>query len=66
MANADEELAALSTINTAEQAVVDTRYSDLIPDFTMDSFASIQLTDYKANHLTYTANCTQETISCLF
>ena len=63
MANADEELAALSTINTAEQAVVDTRYADLIPDFTMDSFASIQLTDYKANHLIYTANCTQDQLA---
>ena len=63
VANADEELAALSTINTAEQAVVDTRYADLIPDFTMDSLASIQLTDYKANHLIYTANCTQDQLA---
>ena len=46
----DEELAALSTISTAEQAVVDIRYADMIPDFTMDSLASIILTDYKANH----------------
>lgn len=61
--NADEELAALSTINTAEKAVVDTRYADLIPDFVMDSFASIQLTDYKANHLTYAANCAQEQLA---
>ena len=30
VANADEELSALSTINTAEKAVIDTRYSDLI------------------------------------
>ena len=64
VANADEELAALSTINTADKAVVDTRYADLIPwDFTMDSFASIQLTDYKANHLIYTANCTKKQLA---
>ncbi len=63
VANADEELAALSTINTAEKAVIDTRYADLIPDFTLDSSASIQLTDYKANHLIYTVNCTQEQLA---
>jgi len=63
VANADEELAALSTINTAEKAVIDTRYADLIPDFTLDSSASIQLTDYKANHLTYSANCAQEQLA---
>ena len=61
--DADEELAALSTLNTAEQAVVDTRYADMIPDFTIDSLASILLTGYKSNHLTYTANCTQDQLA---
>lgn len=60
VANADEELAALSAINTAEKAVVDIRYEDMITNFNFDSLASIQLTNYKANHLTYTTNCNQE------
>ena len=59
VANADEELAALSAVNTAEQALVDQRYSDLIPSFVFDSTASIQLTEYKANQLSYTANCSK-------
>ncbi len=63
VANADEELAALSTVNTAEQALVDQRYSDLIPSFVFDSTASIQLTDYKANQLSYTANCSKNQLA---
>lgn len=63
VANADEELAALSVVNTAEQALVDQRYSDLIPSFVFDSTASIQLTDYKANQLSYTANCSKNQLA---
>ena len=37
--SADEELAALSAINTAEKAVVDIRYEDMITNFNFDSFA---------------------------
>ena len=61
--SADEELAALSNINTQNKAVVNTCYSDMISQFDMDSLASIILTDYKANHLTYTANCSQEQLA---
>ncbi len=63
VANADEELAALSAVNTGEQALVDQRYSDLIPSFVFDSTASIQLTDYKANQLSYTANCSKNQLA---
>ena len=67
VASADEELSSLSTINTAEKAVIDTRYSDLVPvweeGIAIDSFARIQLTDYKANHLTYTATCLKEQLA---
>ena len=70
MANADEELSALSTINTADKAVIDKRYSDLFTAWdegiAIDSFASIQLTDYKANHLTYTVKLYEKTISYFF
>ena len=61
--SADEELAALSNINTQNKAVINTRYSDMISQFDMDSLASIILTDYKANHLTYTANCSREQLA---
>ena len=61
--SADEELAALSNINTQNKAVINTCYSDMISQFDMDSLASIILTDYKANHLTYTANCSQEQLA---
>ena len=66
VANADEELSALSTINTADKAVIDKR-PDLFTAWdevaAIDSFASIQLTDYKANHLTYTVNCTKKQLA---
>ena len=61
--SADEGLAALSNINTQNKAVINTHYSKMISQFDMDSLASIILTDYKANHLTYTANCSQEQLA---
>ena len=61
--SADEELAALSNVNTQNKAVINTHYSKMISQFDMDSLASIILTDYKANHLTYTANCSQEQLA---
>jgi hypothetical protein len=63
VANADEELAALSTINSSEEVVVDEHFSVFVPNFELDSTASIQLTDYKANHLTYQSNCSTEQIA---
>ena len=63
VANADEELAALSTINSSEEVVLDERFSAFVPNFELDSMASIQLTDYKANHLTYQSNCSTEQIA---
>ncbi len=61
--SADEELAALSNVNTQNKAVINTHYSKMISQFDMDSLASIILTDYKANHLTYTANCSREQLA---
>ena len=43
--------------------VVDERFSVFVPNFELDSTASIQLTDYKANHLTYQSNCSTEQIA---
>ena len=50
--NSDEEIQKLGQINTANQVVVDQRY-DVPPSIEYDSTATIQLTNYKANHLTY-------------
>ena len=35
----------------------------MIPSFVFDSTASIQLTDYKANQLSYTANCSKNQLA---
>jgi hypothetical protein len=53
VANADEELAALSSTDLANVAVVDQRFQEMLPTTAFDSTANIQLTAYKANHLQY-------------
>lgn len=64
VANADEEIAALETLAVANRAVVDARFSDLLPkNYYLDSTASISLQDYKANHLTYQSNCSSEQLA---
>ncbi len=50
--NSDEEIQKLGEINTASQVVVDERY-DISSSIEYDSSATIELTNYKANHLTY-------------
>jgi hypothetical protein len=55
--NSDEEIQKLGQINTANQVVVDQRF-DLPPTIEYDSTATIQLTNYKANHLSYTSSAT--------
>lgn len=55
--NADEEIIALDSLNTKNTAVVNTKYkSELKKDYQIDSLATISLTDYKANKLTYRSN----------
>lgn len=53
--NSDEEIQKLGQINTANQVVVDKRY-DVPTTIDYDSTATIQLTNYKANHLSYTSS----------
>ena len=50
--NADDEIKKLGEINTSNQVVIDQRY-EVPSKIDFDSTASIQLTDYKANHLIY-------------
>ncbi len=55
--NADEEIEALNSFNPANDAIVDQRFSEILSDveFGSGSQQSIQLTDYKPNHLIYKA-----------
>jgi hypothetical protein len=53
--NADDEIKKLGDINTSNQVVIDQRY-EVPSNIDFDSTATIQLTDYKANHLTYTSS----------
>ena len=55
--NSDEEIQKLGQINTANQVLVDQRY-DVPSAIDYDSTATIQLTNYKANHLSYTSSAT--------
>ena len=63
--NADEEIAALGKINPATTALVDERFKDALIGYTpkTDYSASIQLKDYKPNHLTYESNSSSEQLA---
>ncbi len=53
--SADAEIAALGEIDTEHEAVVDKRFAGALDGvaITPDPAATIRLTDYKVNHLTY-------------
>ncbi len=57
--NADKEIETLGQINTANQVIVDDRF-DTPQNISIDSTASINLTSYKANHLSYESSSTKE------
>lgn len=57
--NADKEIETLGQINTANQVVVDDRF-DTPQSISIDSTATINLTSYKANHLSYESSSTKE------
>lgn len=63
--NADEEIKTVGEINPAVTVVVDERYKNNLDGFTpkADPSASIKLTDYKANALTYESNTTSEQLA---
>lgn len=62
--NADEELAALHSINPRYTAVADKRFKDIIGEATQtDSAAYIRLTAYEANNLTFEANTSTDAIA---
>jgi uncharacterized membrane protein YfhO len=51
--NADEEISAIQNFDPAKTAIVDKRFEENLFKFTKDKEASIELVDYKPNHLTY-------------
>ncbi len=55
--SADEEITALENLDTKNEAIINTEKVKGLNrfEFQVDSTASIELTDYKPNHLTYTA-----------
>ncbi len=63
--NADEEIETLGKINTADNAVIDKRYSAFVngKKFYPDSTASIQLVEYKPNYLKYKSNTSSEQLA---
>jgi hypothetical protein len=63
--NADEEIAALGKINPATTALVDERFKEELKGYINknDYSASIKLTDYKPNHLSYESNTSSEQLA---
>jgi hypothetical protein len=61
-ANADGEMAALDSLNTKEEAVLDQRFEDKLKGLALkkDSTDRIILTSYKPNELIYESNSTSE------
>lgn len=65
VANPDSELNALSDFVAAKTAIIDKRFEGQLQGFNpqFDSTATIQLTDYKPNHLTYQSKANSEQLA---
>lgn len=65
VANADEEIAAVSAFDPAREAIVDKRFSTMVEGLKLlpDSSAEITLTEYRANYLKYTAKTATEQLA---
>ncbi len=65
--DADEEIAVLKTINTANEVTVDKRFAEFVENktFTKDISGSIVLTEYQPNYLKYTAKAGSEQLAVL-
>ena len=63
--NADEEIAALNTLNPLAEAVVDERFAAQVEGFTpaLDSTATITLEAYRPNRLTYKTKANTEQLA---
>ena len=65
VANADEEMAAITQINTKEMALIDERFADFVSGKTIvpDSTASVKLLEYQPNYLKYQSNTNTEQLA---
>ncbi len=65
VANPDSELNALTGFVAAKTAIIDKSFEDQLQGFTpqFDSTATIQLTEYKPNHLTYQSTASSEQLA---
>ncbi len=63
--NSDAEIAALNNFNPKTTAIIDQRYNEKLSGLTLqaDSSASIKMTSYKPNHLTYESNATTDQLA---
>ncbi len=63
--NADEEIVAVGDIDPANAMVVDKRFAQHVEgkQFMADSNATLKLTDYKANHLTYESSAATDQLA---
>ncbi len=62
--NADEEIEKVREINPVETAVVDIRFSEMLPSTTdVDTEATIRLTSYAPNRLVYQAQTNSERVA---
>lgn len=67
VADADAELKSLDKFSPKETVFIDKRFEDYLKGFNMqfDSSATINLTDYKANYLSYQSNSATEQFAVL-
>ena len=65
VANADEEIAAVSTFDPGTEAIIDQRFKDNLEGFrpAADSTATIKLTEYRANYLKYVSSASTEQLA---
>ncbi len=56
VANADQEIHALGTIDPRTTAIIDQRFKDDVLDFNKDLGASIEMISYQPNNLVYESN----------
>ena len=63
--SADEEMLALDSLKTKEKAIVNSEFKGLLlrTDFQKDTTATIALTNYSANELTYSATTNTEQLA---
>lgn len=65
VANADEEIAAMKTLKSENEAVIDKRFEEYVKgkNFTKDTIGFIELTEYEPNYLKYQTKANTEQLT---